>query len=772
MPTETKRHWRKKGWLISLTFCLAFLLGYTGLGAAASVAVVDASSLNVRSGPGPQHGISDRVIKGDQLPLLEQRGDWYKVRLASGSAGWVAGWLVNIKEEAPAADRTSKQVVIKTGILNVREGPGTGNAQVGTVHNGDKLQVLESSGDWYKVKLPSGSSGWVAGWLVDVETIQAPETGTGQLSQNTENVNKQAVVNGTLNVRSGPGTSNDIVARAESGDKLPIIESSGGWCKVQLPGGKTGWVAGWLVDIKGTAVPGTNSNIDTNTDNGQSNGDTENISKQVVVKEGTLNVRSGPGTSNDIVARVKEGDKLPIVESSDGWCKVQLPGGGMGWVAGWLVDIKAIAQQQSPVTGEAVVYGSDANVRGGPGADHNVITQVSRGERMTILGKVGEWYKVQSSQGAVGWIAGWLVRIDSASATTPEKEEKQPEESESDGDPSDSKGTDEKPGSDAGSEPDPDSGEEPGQNEEDAANPQLTKLHVRESDGRVMVNIAATVPMEHNIFTLTGPDRLVVDLIGVKPGDIPEELDVSSKLVSRLRTGWFDKNPNTVRLVFDVKDSILFSAQSINDGRELALEMYVPELGDSLRNKVIAIDPGHGGSEPGTHGSTGIAEKYINLDVALLTAHLLRQNGARVVLTRSEDTFVGLEERTEIARRAGADIFVSIHMNANPVTSKSGTSTYYRRDDITGLGVSQADNLSLARGVQGELLKSLGRRDLGVKQANFVVLRTAVMPAVLAEVSFLSNLEEERLLMTDSYKARAAEGITKGIVNYFARKGG
>ena len=286
-----------------------------------------------------------------------------------------------------------------------------------------------------------------------------------------------------------------------------------------------------------------------------------------------------------------------------------------------------------------------------------------------------------------------------------------------------------------------------------------------------MVNIAATAAMEHNIFTLTGPDRLVVDLIGVKPGDIPEELDVSSKLVSRLRTGWFDKNPNTVRLVFDVKDSVLFSAQPSNDDRELAIEMYVPELGDFLRNKVIAIDPGHGGSEPGTHGSTGIAEKYVNLDVALLTAHLLRQNGARVVLTRSEDIFVGLEERTDIARRAEADIFVSIHMNANPVTSKSGTSTYYRRDDITGLGVSQADNLSLAQQVQNELLKSLGRRNLGVKQANFVVLRTAVMPAVLAEVSFLSNPEEEKLLMTDSYKAKAAEGITKGIVNYFARKG-
>jgi len=776
MSMATTISWRNINWLISMVVSLLFLLCWPGISTAASEAVVDASVLNIRSGPGPQYGISGRVEEGTRLPVLDKQGDWYKVSLAGGQTGWVAGWLVDIKETSAEAS-ASQQVVVTTDILNVREGPGTGNAIVGALHNGDKLPVLDSSGDWYKVRMPGGSTGWIASWLIDVNNVSTTGGQQGQSQQSQQSQNQQGpsgnstgkevvVKTGILNVRGGPGTSNGIVARVNQGVKLPLLESSNDWCKVKLPDGGTGWVAGWLVDIHEVTAPPVE----------QADQSTGNVSKEAVVKTDTLNVRGGPGTSNGVVARVEAGDRMPILESSNGWCKVELPGGGTGWVAGWLVDVKAVSKpQETPVTGEAVVYAGGVNVRGGPGTDHNVVTQVSRGERMSILDKAGEWYKVKSSGGTVGWIAGWLVQIDTASASTPEDEK--PEQDLDENKPGESGET----GADSGQEPggeteagdsemesSPDTGEESG--EEEPSDSQLKKLSIREVEDRMVIDIAAAAPMEHNIFTLTNPNRVVVDLIGITPGDVPEELDVSSELVSRLRTGWFDKNPNTVRLVFDVNDSVMFSAQSSNGDKELTLEMYVPRLGDFLRNRVIAIDPGHGGSEPGSHGPSGIPEKEINLDVGILTAHLLEQNGARVVLTRSTDRYVGLEERTDIARKAGAEIFVSIHMNGNPISSKSGTSTYYRRDDVNGLGVSQADNRLLARHIQSQLVSSLGRLDLGVKQANFVVLRTAAMPAVLAEVSFLTNPQEEQLLMKDSYRAQAAEAITKGIANYFAEK--
>jgi len=760
MSTASKMPWSSIGWFIGLALGL-FLFFCPGQYAAASEAVVDASILNVRSGPGTGYSVSGTVKKGECLPVLEQQGDWYKVRLAGGKTGWVAGWLVKIKQ-SPVTSSSSKQAVVKTGVLNVRGGPGTGYAVVGTVHNGDRLQVLGSSGDWYKIKLPDGGTGWVAGWLVDVEKVAVSDGGP---AQTTGSVTKQAVVKASmLNVRAGPGTSSDIVGRVKQGDKLPITGSSNGWCKVKLPGEQTGWVAGWLVDVEKVAV----------SDGGpvQTIG---SVTKQAVVKASMLNVRAGPGTSSDIVGRVKQGDKLPIIGSSNGWCKVKLPGGGTGWVAGWLVDVKAISHpRQVPVTGEAVVYASDVNVRGGPGTDHQVVTRVSRGERVNILEKAGEWYKVQLSRGVVGWIAGWLVQVDTASASIPEQEQEQEQNRQ----PQDNRQQPENPTGNPGKQPESGEGnggneqpKEPGESQDEVPNSgaRLSKIYVREVNGHTVVNIKATAPVEHNIFTLTGPDRLVVDLKGVKPGDIPEEMDVSSKLVSRLRTGWFSKNPDIVRLVFDVKDAVMFSAKLDHNGKELTLEMYVPQLGDFLKGKIICIDPGHGGHDPGAKGPTGLEEKDVNLDIALLTAHLLRQNGARVVLTRTSDTFVGLEERTVIAQRAGAELFVSIHNNGNPSPSKHGTSTYYRRDNVSGMGVSQEDNRMLARQIQSELLRSLGRHNLGVKQANFVVLCMATMPAVLVEVSFITNPEEEQLLKQDSYKAKAAEAITRGIANYLAR---
>lgn len=685
MSIVRKVPWSSIKWII--TIALAFFFTYCPGYASASEVVVNIPVLNVRSGPGTGHSVSGLVKMGDRLPLLEQQGDWYKVRLAGGNTGWVAGWLVDIKE-SPAASSTSKQVLVKTGALNVRGGPGTGNAIVDVVHKGDRLNVLAISGDWYQVMLSSGKTGWVAGWLVDVETVTSPSSGSGQTEPNS--------------------------------------------------GSNTG-----------------------------------SVSKQAVVKSSVLNVRGGPGTSNPVVARVKQGDKLLIIGSSNGWCNVELPGGGTGWVAGWLVDIKAVTlADKLPVTGEAVVYADGVNVRGGPGTEHQVVTRVSRGERMSILEKSGEWYKVQLSRGVEGWIAGWLVEVDSAFASTPEEEQEQSQ-------PENELQKPENPNNNSGNLPEPGNKngngsekETPGDGEDEVSGTgsRLTKLYVREVEERTVVTITATARMEHNIFTLTNPDRLVVDLIGIKPGDIPKEIEVSSKLVSQLRTGWFNKDPDTVRLVFDVKDAVMFTAKSGAGGKELTVEIYIPRMGDFLKDKVIAIDPGHGGHEPGAGGPTGLKEKDVNLDIALLTADLLRQNGANVVLTRSGDTFVSLEERPLIAARAGADLFISIHNNANPSSSKHGTSTYYRRDNISGTGVSQADNRLLAETIQSELLRSLGRHNLGVKQANFVVLRAATMPAVLLEISFVTNPQEEQLLKQDSYKAKAAEAITRGISNYFAHK--
>jgi N-acetylmuramoyl-L-alanine amidase len=215
----------------------------------------------------------------------------------------------------------------------------------------------------------------------------------------------------------------------------------------------------------------------------------------------------------------------------------------------------------------------------------------------------------------------------------------------------------------------------------------------------------------------------------------------------------------------------------------------------------IVIDPGHGGYDPGAQGR-GITEAELVLDIALrLETSLLKVPGVEVILTRRDDTFVPLEERTAIANREGADLFLSIHGNASRNVRASGIETYFlnfattlgaeavaaRENAASGHAMSALPDLvkaialhnkldesrDLATFVQRAMIERLrpahkAIKDLGVKQAPFVVLIGAAMPSVLAEVSFLTNAQEARLLKTPAYRQRISDALFSAIQKYQA----
>jgi N-acetylmuramoyl-L-alanine amidase len=213
----------------------------------------------------------------------------------------------------------------------------------------------------------------------------------------------------------------------------------------------------------------------------------------------------------------------------------------------------------------------------------------------------------------------------------------------------------------------------------------------------------------------------------------------------------------------------------------------------------IVIDPGHGGHDPGAQGK-GVTESELVLDVALrLEALLLKQPGVEVVLTRRTDVFIPLEERTAIANREDADLFLSIHANASRNRSARGVETYFlnfasnpdaqsvaaRENAASGRtmhslpdivkAITLNDKLDESRDFATMVQRSMVRglrpanrdlRDLGVKQAPFVVLIGAVMPSVLAEISFVTHPHEGKLLRGAAYRQRIAEALFEGIANY------
>ncbi len=181
---------------------------------------------------------------------------------------------------------------------------------------------------------------------------------------------------------------------------------------------------------------------------------------------------------------------------------------------------------------------------------------------------------------------------------------------------------------------------------------------------------------------------------------------------------------------------------------------------------IVVLDAGHGGSDPGALGAK-LKEKDINLAITLKVGDLLQQAGIRVEYTRIDDSYVGLQERSSIANKINASIFVSIHNNANVLSGPSGTETYfYAPQDSPELFAQREERARLAQCIQAELVSKLRRPNRGVKEGNLSVLRNTLMPSVLVEAAFISNPTEEALLQTEDFKNRAAEAIANGIRLY------
>jgi N-acetylmuramoyl-L-alanine amidase len=215
----------------------------------------------------------------------------------------------------------------------------------------------------------------------------------------------------------------------------------------------------------------------------------------------------------------------------------------------------------------------------------------------------------------------------------------------------------------------------------------------------------------------------------------------------------------------------------------------------------IVVDAGHGGHDTGTIGPTGLMEKDICLDIALRLGKIIHQRlpGAEVVYTRSDDTFIPLEERTRVANESKADLFISIHANSSHDHAARGIETYYlnlkgspdamevaSRENATAQEsihdledivkkIARSEKIDESREFAADIQESLAKRiqklnktvkDRGVRKAPFVVLVGADMPSILTEISFLSNPADERLLKNPEHRQRVAEGLYQGVANY------
>jgi N-acetylmuramoyl-L-alanine amidase len=345
----------------------------------------------------------------------------------------------------------------------------------------------------------------------------------------------------------------------------------------------------------------------------------------------------------------------------------------------------------------------------------------------------------------------------------------------------------------------------------------LEDVRVWSEDGRTRVVLDLSGPTRYNIFTLRGPDRLVVDLEDSTVSDALDALPDSSGALSRVRTG--RRADGALRVVLDLNEPVrsrsFAAGPNAEHGDRLVIDLQrqgkletvrsASERLEAGRDIVIAVDPGHGGRDPGAIGHDRTFEKDVALSIARnLAARIDEEPGMQAVLVRDGDYYVDHRDRMTVARRANADLFVSIHADAVKDRRANGASVYVlsldgasdeaarllaQRENASGLvgGVSLADKDDLLASVLLDLSQNaalsaslmVGERVLdelekigdmhrrNVQQAGFLVLKSPDVPSILVETAFISNPAEEKKLKSSAHRKKVANAILAGIRTYF-----
>lgn len=284
------------------------------------------------------------------------------------------------------------------------------------------------------------------------------------------------------------------------------------------------------------------------------------------------------------------------------------------------------------------------------------------------------------------------------------------------------------------------------------------------------------------------PKQLLIDIPNSEQGKIPSDITLDGDIGRYMTIRELERRH--IQLMVSVSKTLkdhqykVYTAEADKKSKKpfrIVIDVYDhpdPALTEEARSdfqtdgvvgRTIILDPGHGGSDSGAIGPSGLMEKDVTLQVSKRVRDMLENSGARVVMTRNTDVDVygpGASDRQELQARVnvakfspGADIFLSVHINAFTSPTAHGTATYYFDGSRSGM--------RLADYLQDGMVNRIGLTDRGIHGANFYVLKHTSMPAALVELAFITNYSEEEYMRTDEFIDNAAKGICEGLSNYF-----
>lgn len=779
------------------------------------------------------------------------------------------------------------QGTITGSVVNIRSGPGSNHEITGTLLQDTKVEILQSSGDWTKIKY-SHIEGWVASQYIGTNSLAAAtpvNSSQTNAKPGTVSSRQVQVVNGPINSRSGPDASYDKMESLPDQAVYNVLGKTGDWYQIQLSNGQSAYVAGWLVkEIASTspapaapapvtptpAAPATHTSnnapsvifnqqamqfeVPPRIENGRTlvplraifeamgaNVDWNESTRTVTAQRGGTTVVLPLGSTSPTVNGQPWQLEVPAkIVNSRTLAPLRFVGEALGGQVNWdsKTRIITIAYTPSAIPAAVIAKDNQVNLREMPSTSANKVDVASAGERMTVLSEQNGWYQV-SRGGRTAWIASWVVEAVEAAKpdpipaepeppvvvnptpqppTLPEPEVNDPENVLRLSRSRDDKGIKVIISSKLKMEPQikENSGsiqyqftDRPllGLNYfEEKMGSELLKVKAGNYEKDTLITVALPSDVEYKMtveedgkqliffipnyitniekssFGSVGERLIVSTLCPVTPkgqlngGKLEVTLpnltlkkasnySYTSDLVNSMKVEKSSSNTDEVLITFDTREMYKYNFATSGGNSDLNIILMRKTITEP-REKMVVLDAGHGGRDTGARG-TLFNEKDVNLAVTLKAGELLKQKGIRVEYTRTDDSFVELDEISNIANRLNAALFVSVHCNSTTSAGPSGTESYFYAPLSTPeLFVQRDERQKLATLLQTELMSKLQRIDRGVKEKNLSVLRKAKMPSALVELAFLSNPSDQTLLMQDDFRNLAAQAIANAVEQY------
>ena len=416
----------------------------------------------------------------------------------------------------------------------------------------------------------------------------------------------------------------------------------------------------------------------------------------VRVETAVLNVRLGPGLSHEVLTQAKENDRLFLLGEENKWYKVRLNNDQVGWVASWLVSSGEITQGDAQFT---KVTGEAVNIRQFSNAESEILGTVYKDAELQVLYQDGDWYQILY-MGRVAWIHGSYIEMIDA-----------------------------------------------------PTNAESAESQTTNSDTSTSFVEMGDTPT--NIRTLPSTEGEIIHT--AQPGERFEFIENNED--------WYHVriDENTTGYVAAWVSSIV-EENTEADETETTIETNEAQYArtvSSLAEATIVVDAGHGGYDPGaTASNQSIVEKDVALNTAQLLKNRLEDAGTNVILTRSSDQYISLEQRVQTAHANYADAFISLHYDAvEQANTMSGTTSYYYYES----------NLELANTINRYLTQSAPLTNNGVRMGDYYVLRTNQQPAVLLELGYMNSDLDLQYIDSQSYQASVVEAIYQALREYYSQ---